>query len=72
MPPPKYAPGWLRLLTMLFSRRIYIAHAPGTLGIFATSSCQIQVKNKKVFSSVPYGKSGPGYCITIIKREMRA
>ena len=32
---------WLRLLTMLFPRRIYIALAPGTLGIFARSFCQI-------------------------------
>ena len=49
--------------------------APGTLEIFATSSCQIQVKTKKVSPSklvalrtVPYGKFGTGYCITFIKR----
>ena len=48
--------------------------APGTLGIFPTSSCQKYVKIKKVLPSVrvapgtvPYGKSGPGYCITFIK-----
>ena len=48
---------------------------PGALRIFATSFCQIQVKTKKSLTilalgpgTVPYGKSGPGYCIAFIKR----
>ena len=45
-----------------------LREAPGTLGIIATSSCQILVKTKKVLPSkrgapggtVPHGNSGPG------------
>ena len=48
--------------------------APGTMRIFATSSSQISIKTKKRPAilawrpgTVSYGKSGPGYCSTIIK-----
>ena len=50
--------------------------APGTLEVFAKSSCLIQVKTTKTVlpsesgapGTVPYGKSAPDYCITFIKR----
>ena len=52
-----------------------LSGAPGTLEIFAKSSCQILVKTKKVLPSesgapatVPYSKSASGYCITVIKK----
>ena len=51
------------------------AGAPGSLGIFATSSCRIGEDRKTVLpferevpGTVPYGKSGPDYCITFTKR----
>ena len=69
---------WLRLLATLFPPNLQriLWGAPGTLRIIATSSCQIQVKTKnKVLSSnrgapgtVPFGKSGPGYCIIFKKK----
>ena len=50
--------------------------APGTLKIFAKSSCQIQVNTKKkvllfengAIGTMPSDRSTPGYCITFIKR----
>ena len=53
-----------------------LREASGTLEIFAKSSCQIQVKAKKkvlpsergALGTVSYGKFGPGYCVTFIKR----
>ena len=52
-----------------------LSGTPGSFRIFATSSSQILVKTNKVLPSergtpviVPYGKSGPGYYVTIIKR----
>ena len=65
---------WLRLLNVLFLGRIYNAQGPWHLWDFATSACQMQAKTKKSAtiralgpSTVPYGKYGPGYCITFIK-----
>ena len=67
---------WLRLLTMLFLGRIYIARGPWYFG----DCCNIFLPNvgedqKRVLPSelwapgiVPYGKSGPGHCVTFIKR----
>ena len=49
--------------------------APGTLGIFETSSCPTLIKTKKVLSfergnpgTAPYGKPGHVFCITFIKK----
>ena len=59
---------------MLLPGRTYIVGDPGTSRIFATFFRQIQVKTKKSFplqaqapGTVPYGKYGPGYCITLIQ-----
>ena len=48
--------------------------APGTMGIFVISFCQIYVKTEKsltselgALSTVPYSKSSPDYCIIYMK-----
>ena len=66
---------WLRLLTMLFPHKIYMARGPRYFGGFCNISQpnigEVQKKSyhlARVPGTVQRGKSGPGYFITFIKR----
>ena len=67
---------WLRLQTTIFLGRIYIARGPWHFGDFRNMFLPNRGEDqKKVLpfesetpGNVPYGKSGPGYSITFIKK----